>query len=74
MKPLVIALFISMLPSLLTISYAGNVGGEDSPVLYTGTNSLAIDEQWSQFIQLVDNKDYGGLENFLKTWRISSLF
>ena len=66
MKPLVITLFISMLPSLLTISYAGDSGGKGSSVPSTGTNSLALDEQWSQFIQLVDNKDYGGLENFLE--------
>ena len=44
MKTLVITLFISTLPSLLTISYAGDSGGEDSLVLYKGTNSFAIDE------------------------------
>ena len=66
MKALVITLLISMLPSLLTISYAEDSDGKDSSVPCTSTNSLDIDEQWSQFRQLVDNKDDGGLENFLE--------
>ena len=76
MKTLVIALFISMLPSLLTISYAGDSVGKDSPVLSTGANSLDIDEQWSQFIQLVDEDedDYKNLEAFLKNLENKEFF
>ena len=74
MKPLAITLLISMLPSLLTISYAGDSVGKNSPVLPTGTNSLAIDEQWSQFTQLVDKDDYTNLELFLNNLENKKLF
>ena len=74
MKTLVITLFISMLLSLLTISYAVASGGKDSSAPYTGTNSLAINEQWQQFIQLVDEDDYENLEDFLKNLENKELF
>ncbi|MEM7382768.1 MAG: ankyrin repeat domain-containing protein [Bacteroidota bacterium] len=58
MKTLVTTLFISTLPSLLTISYAGDSGSGDSIV--------PMEEQWRQFKQLADADDSKGLENFLK--------